>query len=94
MQEQDALIALLEWELCASHAREAELRGAVQRLVESSAMKARTNNNCASSGMTAVAKRHLARLRELLNEPQCDKRLRQRLESARWEAQQATGNNR
>lgn len=85
--EASTLVALLEWELCAALAREDELRQAVRRLCDSSLMKAGTpQRNCSSAATTQVARRHVARLRELLGEPPDDTRLRQRLESARFEA--------
>lgn len=87
IDETTTLIALLEWEIAAAQAREAELRAAVKVLLDSSLMKASTpQKNCTSSATTVVAKRHMARLRQLLAEPQDDKRLRQRLLSARYEA--------
>lgn len=71
------LIAILEWELSASQAREAELRGRVANLLQGRTGDFHTFRPRAGD---------LHALWAFLAEPQDDKRLRHRLESARWEA--------
>lgn len=72
-----ALIALLEWELCAAQARESELRGRVAKLLQGRTGDFHTFRPRAGD---------MHALWVFISEPQDDKRLRQRLESARWEA--------
>lgn len=78
------LIALLEWELAASQAREAEWRTAVAHLL--SGVRYPGNDSTSSQATATVKARAVGRLKRLLAEPADDRRLRMRLESARWEA--------
>lgn len=103
MEEQSLLIALLEWELAASQAREAEWRDA-WRTMRNDAYRTRPSTRepqtikpgtpparYSAGEVVAVKARAFARLDVLCEEPADDRRLRQRLESARWEAMQAAG---
>lgn len=90
MQEtdsRDSLIALLEWELAAAQARVAEYRLRMEALRQHVGFRAGvTPRSFLSHECRSVKKRALARVLMLLDEPDDDKRLRQRIESARWEA--------
>src|SRR5574337_499720 len=85
---QDCLIALLEWELCAAQARIAEYRQRLAVLRQKTGLRAgQTPRDFSSQDSTLVRKRDLAGVLMLLDEDDDDKRLRQRLASARHAAQ-------
>lgn len=73
----ETLIALLEWELAAAQAREAELRRRADVLLQG--RRTDFHRFIPHAG-------HMHRLAVLLDEPMDDRRLSQRLESARYEA--------